>query len=159
MVFSRTTRSTRFRMQGYNMFAVFKPSVRTSPSCGTQFSAKNRCGTIGKLAALHTSPSDAAAVVLWRADAHVGVSRGTIIPVQTWGGRRRGTDWGEALIRCGTTCHSVTATGAEGGVLPAENRAGCGRYPVRVRTWNFFRRSPSSFTWIVRQPRFGFCWG
>jgi len=31
---------------GVYMLAVFKPSVRTGPSCGTQFSVKNRYGTI-----------------------------------------------------------------------------------------------------------------
>src|SRR5436305_11938195 len=34
--------------------------------------------------------------------------------------------------------------------------AGLGRYPLLVRTWNFLVFSPTSFTLIMRQPRFEF---
>jgi hypothetical protein len=43
--------------------------------------------------------------------------------------------------------------------FPPENREGSGRYPLRVRTLYFFRRSPISLTLIVRQPLFGFALG
>ena len=37
-------------------------------------------------------------------------------------------------------------------LLSPENRFGCGRYPLRVRTLYFFNWSPTSFTVIARQP-------
>ena len=44
-------------------------------------------------------------------------------------------------------------------LLSPENRDSRGRYPLRVRTLYFFRRSPTSFTVIARQPELGLALG
>ena len=43
--------------------------------------------------------------------------------------------------------------------VASENRNGCGRYPFRVRTLQFFNLSPTNFTVIVRQPVLGLNFG
>ena len=37
-------------------------------------------------------------------------------------------------------------------LVASENRNGCGRYPLRVRTLQFFNLSPTNFTVMVRHP-------
>src|SRR5436305_15323873 len=49
--------------------------------------------------------------------------------------------------------------GSGGELFSDENFVGAGRYPFLVRMWYFFRCSPTSFTLMARQPRFGLACG
>jgi hypothetical protein len=71
------------------------------------------------------------------------------------------TDWG--FRRHGSWCRGFRSSSQRGSVSALVSafakRVGCKRYPLRVRTWHFFRRSEVNFTVILRQPWFGFCCG